>query len=95
VNAGAGSFGAFAPRALLTRGQLQLVERAARGETALEIAAALGVAANTVEMGLQRARLRLGARNTAHLAAIAVARGLVDTRTICLAAEAFGPGERV
>jgi DNA-binding CsgD family transcriptional regulator len=85
---------AFAPRALLTRGQLQLVERAARGETAVEIAAALGVAANTVEMGLLRARLRLGARNTAHLAAIAVARGLVDPRTICLAAEAFGIGAR-
>lgn len=57
--------------------QKELLERFSRGETYEEIAAGLGIKAITVNMHIQTARRKLGARNTTEAVAIAIRRGLI------------------
>jgi DNA-binding CsgD family transcriptional regulator len=65
------------PRALLTRGQRQVLDLAVSGLATAEIADALGIGASAVQEGLARARRRMGARNNFELTARALALGLV------------------
>lgn len=61
----------------MTRRERDTVGLAAQGLTKVEAAEALGLAESTVKRHLERARRRLGARNTAHVVAIAVRAGWV------------------
>lgn len=88
------TFHAAARRPILTRGQLQIVERAVLGETIAEIAARFGIGVSSVEGALFGARQRLHARNTAHLCALAVALEIVDPAPLRAAAEFAVEGRR-
>jgi DNA-binding CsgD family transcriptional regulator len=64
-------------RALLTRGQRQVLDLAVSGLSMAEIGDALGIGPSSVRESLDRARLRMGARNNLELTARALALGLV------------------
>ncbi|MDW5376809.1 helix-turn-helix transcriptional regulator [Halomonas sp. HP20-15] len=66
----------------LTKRQTQIVELLAQGLTAEEAAAKLSRALPTVRRHLQMAYQRVGARNTPHLVAKAVAGGWI--KVVCL-----------
>jgi DNA-binding CsgD family transcriptional regulator len=75
-------------RRRLTRAQQRLVARAALGQTAKEMARDLEMTPGGVATVLSYARERLGARNTAHLVALAFAYGLIDDAMIRVMTEA-------
>ena len=56
----------------------QTVELVANGLLDVEAAAEMSIAVATMRRRLELARLKLGARNRAHAAALAVAAGLVE-----------------
>ena len=64
--------------ALLTPAQLEVLREAAAGRTMSEIAAAQGRSPSTVKDHLDRARVRLRARNVTHAVAIALRRGVIE-----------------
>lgn len=57
--------------------ELQVMQSAARGESAKETGQAIGLAIDTVKDHRNSARARLGARNVTHAVAMLVAAGLV------------------
>jgi DNA-binding CsgD family transcriptional regulator len=57
--------------------EIAVLEYAALGLSAKETALVLGVGLNTIKNWASSARLRLGARNTTHAVALAVALGLL------------------
>jgi FixJ family two-component response regulator len=61
--------------ALLTAREREVLEQAARGLHAKEIAAALGISPRTVEVHKTRIMAKLGVRNLAELVRFAVASG--------------------
>jgi DNA-binding CsgD family transcriptional regulator len=65
------------PRRRLTPGQLTAVRLSALGYSAAETGQAMASTAKAAEALLHGAREKLGARNAAHLAALAVAEGIV------------------
>ncbi len=64
--------------------QKAVLALAAGGCTNRDIALRLGLKVRTVRHYLAEARRRLGASNTTHAVAIAVARGLIDLKSIGL-----------
>jgi DNA-binding CsgD family transcriptional regulator len=62
----------------LTARQLQILQLKAEGATRDDIGALLAISPHTVKTHLERIRIRLRARNTAHAVAIAVRTGLVE-----------------
>jgi DNA-binding CsgD family transcriptional regulator len=62
----------------LSQRERQVVELVARGYTDIEAAAALNMSVPTMRRRLELARWKLGARNRAHAAALAVAAGTVS-----------------
>ncbi|MGR7002784.1 LuxR C-terminal-related transcriptional regulator [Yinghuangia aomiensis] len=70
------------PDGACTPRELQVVRGVVRGLTNEEIGAELHIAPHTVRMHLRRIVPHLGARNRTHLAALAVARGLVDPAVV-------------
>lgn len=67
-----------ATRGQLTPAQLRIVELVAEGLTDQEVGEQLGWTRRTVAAEVQAARARLGARNRAHLAVLAIRHGLID-----------------
>ena len=65
------------PRPNLTPRERQIVQARANGLAAKQVARQLGIAHGTVKNILLSARRRLGARDTAHLAALAWAKGFI------------------
>lgn len=61
----------------LTRWQLSIVRLVAEGLRDQDIARELGTTPRTIDVELRRIRARLDAVNRAHLAAIAIRRGLI------------------
>jgi two-component system response regulator DesR len=61
----------------LTERELEVLERAALGDTAVDTARCVFLAPETVKMYRRRIMRKLGARNMMHAVAIAVARGHV------------------
>lgn len=55
--------------------QYEVLTAIARGETAKETAARLGISTCTVEVHRSRLRRRFGARTTPHLVSLALAQG--------------------
>lgn len=66
----------------ISKRQIQIVELLARGNTAQEVANSLCCALPTVRRHLQIACEREGARNTSHLIALSISRGLI--KPLCL-----------
>lgn len=66
------------PRRALTPRQIDVLALAADGCGSAEIAARLGVSANTVKTHLLGVYRRLGARNAAHAVALAMRAGILD-----------------
>ena len=62
----------------LTEREIQVVSLIAQGRTEREIAEQLSISQSTVHFHAEQSRRKLGARNRAHLAALAVARGIVN-----------------
>jgi DNA-binding CsgD family transcriptional regulator len=62
----------------LTQREREVVALVAAGATSGEIGAELRLAYDTVQSHIRNARRRLGARNRAHLASLAIAHGEVD-----------------
>ena len=62
----------------LTAREVEIVGLVATGHDCADIAGGLGISERTVEAHVTSARLKLGARNRAHLAAIAAWSGLID-----------------
>ena len=62
----------------LTARETEVVGLVIKGLSEPEIAARLGIARSTVHFHVEQARRKLGARNRAQLAALAVARGLAE-----------------
>lgn len=60
------------PGTPLTTGELRTLAARARGCTDQQAATVLHVSINTVKTQLKRARLRLGAKSTAHAVALAI-----------------------
>lgn len=67
----------------LTPRQAQVVELHAQGMTGKEVARELGVAVGTAQNILAQARERIGAKTVAHLVAISISKGFIQT--LCLA----------
>ena len=67
---------------LLTERQRQALSLAAQGHTDYGIALALNCSRRTVKAHLQGARDRLGALNTTHAVAIALARQIIKLDTV-------------
>lgn len=65
------------PRFILSRRQAQILSDAAHGLQSNEIAAGLGLSAQTVRHHLMATRLKLNARNTTHAVAIALVDHLI------------------
>ena len=61
-----------------TARQLEVLEHIADGGTVRTAALNMGVAYETASTLLQRAKMRVGARNTTHAVAIAIRRGLIE-----------------
>lgn len=61
----------------LTAGEHRVLTEAARGGTLDEVAARLYLAHATVKTSLRRATRRMGATNTTHLLALAIATGQI------------------
>ena len=61
----------------LTHRETEVLELAARGLTSKEIALRIGIAPRTVERHIENARLRMGARNRAHLISKAARAGIL------------------
>lgn len=61
----------------LTRRELQCATLTAEGLSAKQIGLSLKIAPRTVERHLDQARIKLFARNRAHLVAAALKRGLI------------------
>lgn len=77
----------------LSRREREVLDHIVRGDTGEQTAAAMGITTRTVEEYIIRIRGKIGARNSAHMSALAVADGLVDARQlsrIAAAAEALG-----
>lgn len=66
---------------ILTDRQLVCLRMASEGFTAAETAKKLYLAERTVKGNLYKARDLLGARNTTHAVVIAIANGLIGTKT--------------
>lgn len=64
----------------LDRDELEVLTLSANGKSAEEIAASLKVSKSSVRNYLIVAARKLGARNTAHAVAIAVHRGLINSK---------------
>lgn len=62
----------------LTERETQVVSLIARGRTEREIADELSISQSTVHFHAEQARRKLDARNRAHLAALVVARGIIE-----------------
>jgi DNA-binding CsgD family transcriptional regulator len=62
----------------LTRRELECLSQAANGLSAKEIAIELEIAPRTVERHLDQVRIKLNARNRAHMVAQAVREGIID-----------------
>ena len=62
----------------LTPRETEVVAQVIKGLSEREIADSLGIARSTVHFHVEQARRKLGARNRAQLAALAVARGLAE-----------------
>ena len=62
----------------LTGKELLAVKLAADGSTVAETARIVGLSSETVKTQLSRARRKLGARNMAHLVALALRAGIID-----------------
>ncbi|MFW6412517.1 MAG: response regulator transcription factor [Oceanicaulis sp.] len=56
----------------------ECLSHVAEGLSAKEIALLCGITPRTVEAHLDRARLKLNARNRAHMVALAIQHGVVD-----------------
>jgi DNA-binding NarL/FixJ family response regulator len=65
------------PLEMLSRRQLEVLERVAQGETTVQIAAALGISPKTVEAHRTAVMRKLGVHRTAELVRYAVRLGLV------------------
>ena len=65
------------PKYQVTGRQIQVIRLLAQGCTVKEIAKVLCVQADTVTKHVKSARMRLGARNSAHLVAIAMDEGII------------------
>ncbi|MGJ3231995.1 MAG: helix-turn-helix domain-containing protein [Oceanicaulis sp.] len=61
--------------------ELECLNHVADGLSAKEIALRCGITPRTVEAHLDRARLKLNARNRAHMVALAIAQGVVGKTT--------------
>lgn len=68
----------------LTKRESEIIQRAALGETADEIAAFYGRSVETVRTQIKLARERLEARNMAHLVAISISKGFIQALCIAL-----------
>jgi len=67
---------------LLSNRQRLALAMAANGLTDINIAARMGIARHTVRLTLMAARRKLGARNTTHAVALAIACGVLFVREI-------------
>jgi DNA-binding NarL/FixJ family response regulator len=61
----------------LTAREIAVLQLLVEGWTAKDIAAKLGIAARTVEKHVDHVRMKLRAKNRAHLTALAIGLGLV------------------
>ncbi|HET8789952.1 MAG TPA: helix-turn-helix transcriptional regulator [Modicisalibacter sp.] len=68
----------------LTPRQATVASLHAQGMDSKQVAEALGIAVNTARVTLQQARERVGARNVAHLVAISISKGFIQTLCIAL-----------
>lgn len=66
----------------LTARELEVLEFVADGLSAKEIALRIDIGARTVERHIDNARLKMRARNRAHLVTCAIARGLLDAHEV-------------
>ncbi|MCJ7421196.1 response regulator transcription factor [Sphingomicrobium astaxanthinifaciens] len=66
----------------LTPRESEILELVATGRSARQIAAAVGLAARTVERYIENIRYKMGARNRTHLVALAIARGDLEVRSV-------------
>lgn len=64
--------------ATLTPRQIEVLRLLATGLPRPEIAARLGIAEGTLSRHIEAARARMGARNSAHLVALAYVSGLIS-----------------
>lgn len=81
----------------LTRGQSQVLESIAHGNSYAQAAGQLGIGRGSVELAMRNVRERLRARSDAHAVALAIAGGQLDAQRIRLvtdAANALGIGAR-
>ncbi|MGH2949873.1 MAG: LuxR C-terminal-related transcriptional regulator, partial [Solirubrobacteraceae bacterium] len=78
VTSGLRDAGAVGAHAALSTRELEILSLIAAGQTNTEIGEALFLATKTVERQVATIAAKLGARNRAHAAAIAVAEQLVD-----------------
>ena len=82
----------------LTRGQLQIVELAAAGNTIHQIGHSLGVSAKAIDGSYARIRKAIGARNNVEMVAAAIVAGWIEPKRIdCLRRQrafAASPGRR-
>lgn len=62
----------------LRRGQIQLIEALASGQTVRDIAETYDIRRSSVDESCKRIRARLGARDNVHMIVIAIARGLIE-----------------
>ena len=65
-------------RAEPTPGELRVIEAISHGLTTEQAAELLGVSAHTVKSQLKRAAPRMAAKNTLHLVALCLRRGLIS-----------------
>ncbi|MFN3389382.1 MAG: response regulator transcription factor [Allosphingosinicella sp.] len=61
----------------MTPREVQILELVADGNSAKEIAGILGIAPRTVERHTENVRLKMGARNRAHMVTRAVKKGIL------------------
>lgn len=86
----------------LTPSELRVVLRVASGDTNADAGHHLHLAENTIKAHVRRARIKLGARDRAHLVALAIrdrligfdaAGQIIDTATTSAASSGLGPRE--
>ncbi|MBB5713266.1 response regulator transcription factor [Sphingomonas aerophila] len=66
------------PAVHLTAREGDVLRMVGAGRSSKQIAAALGIAPKTVETYIEHIKLKMGATNRSHMAALAVAWGLLD-----------------
>lgn len=64
---------------VLTQRELEILQLVAGGYSAKEIARRVAIAPRTVERHIENARLKMRARNRAHMVTCAMALGLINT----------------